>query len=265
MKISVIFPHPDDGALYAAGTLTRWVAEGHDVTAICCTRGDMGTLRKDQSRQKLGRIRSAELLAANKILGIERTEFLEFPDGCSMDPEALREALVRCVRKHKPDRVVTLDPWVRYEVHRDHTLVGQMASEATVFSCFPLFYPQHIEEGLNPHNATEIWYMGLLGKAPNTFVSIHDQLDTKTEALLKFEVTLDSLNNLFGAETTAGTATDQARRWIADSAGRFGAEVGLKAAEAFLVQKCAPGHFVNAAELYAEMLGVPVSPPMVIA
>lgn len=264
MNISVIFPHPDDAVLNAAGTLTRWAAEGHHITAVCCTRGNMGTLRRDQTAEELGRIRSAELLAANKVLGIAHTEILDFPDGCRMDPEALRRELVRCVRQYKPHRVLTMDPWVRYEIHRDHLMVGQMASEASAFACFPLFYPEQIQAGLEPHNASEVWYMGLLGRAPDTFVSIRDQLQTKVEALLKFEATLAILDQLMaGKQASSLRLAERARLWIEQSAREFGKAVGLDVAEAFATQKCAPGHFDNFADIHRFMRGEPAPAPVI--
>ncbi len=267
MNILIIFPHPDDAALNAAGTLARWVQEGHRVTAICCTGGDVGTLRLDQTNAEVAALRSRELLDANEILGITDTVFLDFPDGCVMDPEALREALVRGVRRYQPARVLTMDPWARYEVHRDHITVGQMASEAAAFACFPLFYPAHLQEGLSPHSVEELWYMGVLGKAPNTFVNIEKQLEIKTAALLKFEVSLAILDQLFAEEALRGDSLQDLRKragkWIADGAAEFGSGVGLAAAEAFVVQKCAPGHLVNMAEIYRELLGrVPLPPTL---
>jgi LmbE family N-acetylglucosaminyl deacetylase len=264
MNISVIFPHPDDAVLNAGGTLARWATEGHNITAVCCTRGNMGTLRMDQTAEELGRIRSAELLAANKVLGITHTEILDFPDGCRMDPEALRRELVRCVRQYKPHRVVTMDPWVRYEVHRDHLLVGQMASEASAFACFPLFYPEQIKAGLEPHNASEVWYMGLLGRAPDTFVSIRNQLQAKVTALLKFEATLAILDQLMAEDRSASSGPEErAWQWIEQSARDFGKIAGLDAAEVFAVQKCAPGHFDNFAEIHRFMRGESAPAPVI--
>ena len=263
MNILVIFPHPDDAALNAAGTLARWAAEGYSITAICCTRGNMGTLRLDQNAEEIASIRSKELLAANEILGIQQTEILDFPDGCLMDADALRHELVRCMRQYKPGRVVTLDPWVQYEVHRDHIVVGKMASEAAAFACFPLLHPEQLQAGLWPHNASEIWYMGLLGKAPNTYVSIEDYLEIKVQASLKFESTMAILDQLF-SNKQPDSADQHADEWIRQTARQFGQPVGLDAAEAFVVQRCAPGHFDNFHELTNEMLGHSTAAPTVI-
>jgi LmbE family N-acetylglucosaminyl deacetylase len=159
-----------------------------------------------------------------------------------------------------------MDPWVRYEVHRDHTMVGQMASEASAFACFPLFYPEHLKAGLMPHTPSEVWYMGLLGQMPNTFVSIRDQLQTKVEALLKFEVTLAILDQLMAENCSASADLEKrARQWIEQSAREFGETIGLAAAEAFYVLRCAPGHFENFAEIHRFMRGQPAGKPTVFA
>ena len=106
--------------------------------------------------------------------------------------------------------------------------------------------------------------MGLLGKAPNTFVSIKDQLETKVQALLKFEATMAILDQLFRDEES-GSLDQRANEWIRRTAQQFGEPVGLDAAEAFVVQRCAPGHFENVHELTKEMLGQPADPPTIIS
>ncbi len=269
MNILVIFPHPDDAALNAGGTLARWASEGHKITAICCTSGNVGTLRRDQTAAEVGAARSAELHAAHTLLGIEETHILNFPDGGVLDFQTLRAALVRCVRQYKPDRVVTMDPWARYEVHSDHTTVGRAAGEAAAFACFPLLYSDQLDSGLCPHHAREVWYMGLLGDRPNMYVNIGDHLDRKIDAVLKFEVSLAILDGLFQAEATPSgeaamaTIKSRAHEWMGGLARRMGKPVGLPAAEAFLTQPCAPGHFDNMSKLYAQMLGEPETEPVV--
>lgn len=268
MKILAIIPHPDDATLNAGGALARWAAEGHEITTVCCTAGDVGTLRRDQSSAELGAIRTAELRASDAVLGIQATEVLGFPDGGMLDFRALREALARCVRKHRPQRVVTMDPWARYEVHSDHIDVGKAASEAAAFACFPLLYPKQIAEGLEPHNADEVWYMGLLGDRPNTYVNIEGYLSKKVEAVLKFEATLQTIDKLFQHEQTGEATLEQIRqrtgKWLSELARRTGRPVGLTCAEAFMVQRCLPGHFDNMNELIGQMLGEQRAAPRVI-
>ncbi len=269
MHILIVFPHPDDGALNAGGALARWAAEGHRVTAVCCTGGGLGTLRTDRTPADLIEQRTAELRAAHAILGVAETVVLEFPDGGLREAEGLRETLVRCVRRFRPDRVVTMDPWLRYEVHSDHIAAGSAAAHAAAFAAFPLLFPQHLREGLAPHAVGEIWFMGLLGDRPNRFVNIGGYLDRKAEALLKFEATMDIIDYMLrdvappGAgplPTDARGRTEAALRGLAR---RMGAAAGLAAAEAFIALRCVPGHFTNLPDLYAQMLNEPRRPPVI--
>ncbi len=270
MKILAIFPHPDDSHLNAGGTLARWITEGHCVVSVCCTAGGLGTLSGEISSAQLAAQRTAELRAADAVLGIAVTEMLGFPDGEGMDFSSLRRELVRCVRRHAPDRVLTLDPWARYEIHPDHTLVGRAAAEAATFACFPLLYPDQIAEGLSPCQPSEIWFMGQLGDTPNTFVNIEPWLNQKTEALLHFEATLATLDVLMSTSKSPRSfvATEElkqrTRHWISELACRTGKSAGLNAAEAFIVQRCAPGHFDNYWEQQGPRLGEERPAPRII-
>ena len=112
-RILAIFPHPDDAAFVAAGTLSRWAEEGHEIDAVCCTSGEVGTLDLNVTRKEFGSQREAELLAANAIMGIRQTEFLRYPDGGILDLVALRKDLFKAIRQYRPDIVLSLDPWAR--------------------------------------------------------------------------------------------------------------------------------------------------------
>lgn len=269
MNILFVFPHPDDGAMNAGGAMARWAAEGHRVTAVCCTGGGLGTLRTDRTSAAVVAQRAAELRAAHAILGVAETLLLDFPDGSLREAGGLREALVRCVRRFRPDRVITMDPWVRYEVHSDHIAAGHAAADAAAFAAFPLLFPQHRSEGLAPHAVGEVWFMGLLGDRPNRFVDIDRYLDRKAEALLKFEATFEIIDDMLrdvapaGPEPAPEDARGRTEAALRGLARRMGAAAGLAAAEAFIALRCVPGHFTNLPDLYAQMLGEPRQPPVV--
>jgi LmbE family N-acetylglucosaminyl deacetylase len=61
LTIAAVYAHPDDGEFFAAGTLAKWVKQGHKVHAICATRGDLGTKQRDASGGELGARRASEL------------------------------------------------------------------------------------------------------------------------------------------------------------------------------------------------------------
>ena len=164
---------------------------------ICCTNGEVGTLRTDLTKDDVAKKRETELRAANELLGFKETEILGYPDAGFIDSASLRKQLVYLVRKYKADRVVTFDPWATYEVHPDHVVVARMAAEAGAFAAFPLLYEDQLKDGVEPYACSEIWLMGLLGHYPNAFVNISTTLEKKVNAAMKFEATLELLAELF--------------------------------------------------------------------
>jgi LmbE family N-acetylglucosaminyl deacetylase len=263
LNICAIFAHPDDLSIFCAGTLARWVNEGHNVYALCVTSGEVGTLRKDLTKEQVATIREMELRTANKIIGVKETLILGYPDAGFINGPELREKLIYYVRKYKADRVVTFDPWVSYEVHPDHVIVGRMAAEAAAFAAFPLLYTHHLEEKIEPYECSEIWFMGLLGHKPNYFIDISSTLEKKIIAALKFEATLELLAKLFApnidpsnvSEKELKKLTKHANNLYRSLAGVIGKNMDLAAAEAFYVQKTLPGHFDNFQIMISEMLG----------
>ena len=271
LNIVAIFAHPDDLTFYSAGTVARWADEGHSVIALCCTKGEVGTLRFDLTKEQVAEKREIELRAINEILGVKKTILLDYPDAGFINSQELREKLVYYVRKLKADRVVTFDPWVNYDVHPDHVVVGRMAAEAAAFAAFPLLYSEQLKDGLEPYACSEVWFMGLLGHQPNLFVDISSTLERKVNAALNFEATLELLAQLFApnidpANVSPGELkklTNYANRLLRSIAIAVGENVNLKASETFFVQKTLPGHFDNFQQLMSEMLGNPPEPPKI--
>jgi len=271
LNILAIFAHPDDLSIFCAGTLARWAEEGHYVYALCCTSGEVGTLRRDLTKEQVAATREKELRTANEIIGVKETTILDYPDAGFINGAELRKKLIYYVRNLKADRVVTFDPWVTYEVHPDHLIVGRMAAEAAAFAAFPLLHTDQIEKGVEPYECSEVWFMGLLGHKPNYFVDISSTLDKKIEAALKFEATLELLANMFAPNIDPANVSSKERKKLTKYATRLfrsmaiaiGNKVDLKAAELFFVQKTLPGHFDNFQQLTSEMLGNPSEQPKI--
>jgi LmbE family N-acetylglucosaminyl deacetylase len=273
LTIAAVYAHPDDGEFFAAGSLAKWVQQGHEVHAICATNGDLGTMRRDVDAAALGRMRLAELARAMEVIGAEPPICLGFPDGFVREnAAALKERLVYFFRKLKVDRVLTFDPWKRYEVHPDHIEVGRMASEAACFSCFPLLYPAHIDEGLSAAQPAELWYMGPTEHRPNRVVDIRATFDIKVRSVLCHSSQLEMLASWFvpGADPTQLSPDQRAQleggaRSFLDGMARGIAAVApvVELAEAFFAQRVGPGHFENYQEMFMELAGAPPSPPEV--
>jgi LmbE family N-acetylglucosaminyl deacetylase len=272
--IAAVYAHPDDGEFFAAGTLAKWVQAGHTVYAICATSGDLGTKHRDASRTALAELRASELGKAMAAIGGEPPIVLGYPDGFLRDhAAALKERLVYWLRKLRVNRVVTFDPWKKYEIHPDHIEAGRMASEAATFSCFPLLYPEHLNEGLDPVQPQELWYMMPTEHKPNRVVDIGKTFDTKVASLLCHSSQIEMLAEWFvpGADPTRlspeqRAALEGGARGFLEMMARGTAQLSPKVelAEAFYALKVGPGHFDNYQEMFMETLGAPPGEPEVI-
>jgi LmbE family N-acetylglucosaminyl deacetylase len=156
-QVMVITPHPDDAEYGVAGTVARWVSDGKEVVYVVCTNGNKGTSDPEMKPEKLVRIRQEEQTAAAKSLGVREVIFLNHPDQGLEDTPEFRGELVRLIRMHRPETVVTADPYRRYVWHRDHRITGQVTLDAVFpYARDHLSYPDMIKEGLHPHKVREI-------------------------------------------------------------------------------------------------------------
>jgi LmbE family N-acetylglucosaminyl deacetylase len=186
-KIAVVVAHPDDAEFICAGTIARWVDEGHEVVYVLLTSGDKGSADPEMTPQKLAATREAEQREAARILGARDVIFMRYPDG-ELEPNLeLRREIVRIIRRLKPDVVVCQDPTVRwvdtqYINHPDHRAAG----EATLAAVFPaardrMNFPELLAEGLEPHKVREIYLAGAL--TPDVAIDITAYLERKLESL----------------------------------------------------------------------------------
>lgn len=180
-SVLVIVAHPDDAEFICGATVARWCAEGREVNYVLATSGDKGSSDPEMTSEKLAAIREREQRRAAKALGVRECVFLGYPDGFVEDTAEFRGRLVREIRRFRPEVVVTWDPF-RGPNHRDHRLTGQAAVDAAnPLSRSHLFYPEHLEEGLQPHRVQELLLAA--SDEPNYYVDVSDFLHKKIQAL----------------------------------------------------------------------------------
>jgi LmbE family N-acetylglucosaminyl deacetylase len=180
--VVVITPHPDDAEGGAGGTIARWTKQGRQVVLVVCTNGDKGTSDRNVKPADLAKIREEEQRQAAAALGITEVVFLRFPDQGLEDCSEFREKLVRQLRTYRPATVVTIDPYRRYLRHRDHAMCGRVTLDAIFpYARDPLSYPEHLQEGLEPHKVSEVYLWG--SEEPDTFLDITETFTTKMDAL----------------------------------------------------------------------------------
>lgn len=191
-NILVILAHPDDPEFFCGATLARWARAGHHITYLLLTCGDKGfnpvTTPAHMTPDELCSIRHKEQYEAAKVIGAESVHFMEYPDGYLTADLDTRRAVVREIRRHKPDILVTCDPQTLFAVyginHPDHRAAGQVVLDAVFPAAGNLaYFPELLEEGFQPHMPKEVWCS--LTMQPNTTLDVTDMWDVKMQAILK--------------------------------------------------------------------------------
>ena len=179
----VVMAHPDDAEFVCGGTVAKWCAEGCEVVYVVVTGGDKGTHDESMHPEKLAAVREAEQRAACRVLGVKECVFLGHPDGHTVDGDELRGLIVRLIRIHRPDVVITWDAFRRGFNHRDHRVVGTVAADAI----YPLVrdrlaWPGDEEDGLASHQVNEILLAG--SDEPDYTVDVTEHRERWLDAVL---------------------------------------------------------------------------------
>lgn len=196
-SVLVIVAHPDDIESWCAGTVCRFSDVGKQVAYVLCTSGDKGTSDLTQTPQQVATTREVEPTLA------------------------VRRELVRQIRRHRPDLVITHDPVPPYRLHPDHRAVGRTTLDA-IFPCArdPLTFVEQIrEEGLQAHTVAQAWLFAT--EVPDIWIDIATTLPRKIAARL--------------AHVSQYTDAQELQRNWQQRACDVGAAVGLEAAEAFKI------------------------------
>jgi LmbE family N-acetylglucosaminyl deacetylase len=215
----VILAHPDDAEFTVAGTVALWTEAGCRVTYVICTDGNAGSHEPGMTKERLAEIRRKEQQAACKVVGVEEVVFLGHDDGQLEPSLELRRELVRELRKHKPEVLITWDPTrvvysEGYINHPDHRAAAQAALDAAAPACaMPLLWP---EVG-PPHQIQQVLISG--HEHANLWIDISETIGLKITALKKHSSQMGDWD-----------PTEMVKGWSAET----GREKGMAHAERFL-------------------------------
>lgn len=185
----VVTAHPDDAEFGCSGTVAKWTAAGWDVVYVLCTDGSKGASDRTVTAEDTAKVRRREQMAAAKVLGLADVVFLDHPDAYLEPTLELRKEIAREIRRYKPDVLITMYPARALDGgfgfgHPDHMAAG----EAAMAAVFPtardhLTFPDLLEQGLEPHNVSEVWVMG--HPEPDTWIDVTESIDVSIDALLQ--------------------------------------------------------------------------------
>ncbi|MGI9527715.1 MAG: bacillithiol biosynthesis deacetylase BshB1 [Weeksellaceae bacterium] len=173
LDILAIAPHPDDVELGCGGTLAKAVEQGKKIGIIDLTRGELGTRGTPEIRMK-------EADNAAKILGAVARENLGMRDGFFENNDENKLAIIRMIRKYRPEIVIAS---ALEDRHPDHGRAATLIKEATFLSGLKM-----IDTGQEPWRPNNIFHIiQWRSLQPDFVVDISGYLQTKIDACMAYE------------------------------------------------------------------------------
>ncbi len=185
-RVLVIVAHADDMEFMAGGTIAKMTGLGYEIREVIATNNERGTLDPAWDERFTAETRREEARRGARVLGVDpNVEFLGYEDGRLTETPLndLRERCMRAIRTHRPDVLFTWDAFAPYEDHGDHRSIALAATEAASFAHFPLYHPEHAEDGLAPHYVGERYFFAKSPRDANKTVDISEQIGRKIDAL----------------------------------------------------------------------------------
>jgi len=223
----VISAHPDDPEFGFGASIARLTASGVEVAYVICTDGSQGGEDPSVSDPDLTRRRYQEQREAADALGVGEITFLGIPDGHVFADLDLRRELVRAIRRHRPELVMTHAPMRSLSGmfgagHPDHLAVGE-ATLAAVYpdSRNPRAFRELLDEGLAAHRVREVWFSGL--PDPDHVLDVSQFVERKLEAISRHRSQFEKPNQ----------DPEQPRKTILERMAKLGSEHGYAHAEGF--------------------------------
>lgn len=214
MKILIIAPHPDDEVLGCGGTVAKHAKNGDEVYLCIVTKA-----YTPEWSEEFIKNRPKEIEKANKILGIKKTYFLDFPTVKldTIPQKELNDAISKIVNE------VNLDIFYiphKGDLNKDHRLVFEASLVAT-----RLANPK-VKRILSYETLSETeWGQPIEPFIPNVYVDISETFEKKIEAVKAYESELKQYPHPRSLEIVEALAKKR------------GSEVGVKFAEAFMLIK----------------------------
>jgi hypothetical protein len=232
LKIDVLAfgAHPDDVELSCSGLLLLERAAGRTTGIIDLTRGELGSRGTAESRDK-------EAVAAAAILGVSVRENLELADGFFQNDKENQLAVIKMIRKYRPDVVLCNAPEDR---HPDHGRGASLVKEAAFLSGLSKIITEdngRTQEAWRP--AYVFHYIQDRFLEPDFVIDITSVFDKKMKSVMAYE-------SQFYKEGSEGPATYiSTPEFMHNHIGRlrqFGRMIGTEYGEGFISEK-KPGFY----------------------
>ena len=178
LDILAIGAHPDDVELSCGATVAKEVANGKKVGILDLTRGELGTRGSAELRQE-------EATVAANILGVSVRENLELADGFFTNNKESQLAVIKIIRKYKPDIVLcnAVD-----DRHIDHPKGSKLVSDACFLSGLRKIKTTIDGQSQDAWRPKQVYhYIQWKNIEPDFVVDVSGHLDTKLAAVFAYK------------------------------------------------------------------------------
>jgi LmbE family N-acetylglucosaminyl deacetylase len=211
--VLMVWAHPDDETYLAGGLSAALTDAGRRVVCVTATRGEAGG-----TTAGLAQIRTAELEAALKLLGVEEHHWLDYADGrcASVDDDQAAARIRAVVDDVRPDTVVTFGP-DGFTGHPDHQAVSRWVDLAVSGTDVRVLHAVAREQRPDP-GLDEDYGVFELGRPRTCADDEIDVLLTLDRALLDRKVQALLLQESQTAGLVAAVGLPRFRAWVATEA-----------------------------------------------
>ncbi len=161
LRLLCVTAHPDDEVGSFGGTLLLYGERGVETHVLCLTPGQAVRHRPaGSSDDELARIRRQEFAMACRLLGVSRSQVLDFPDAglarTAMQPVVA--AIVEYIRRTRPHVIMTMGPEGGLTGHADHAMASLFTTSAYHCAGRSDRYAEQLTKGVQPHRAQKLYY-----------------------------------------------------------------------------------------------------------
>lgn len=226
LDVLVLAAHPDDAEISCGGTIAKHVSMGHSVGIVDLTRGELGTRGTPE-------LRAQEAADAARILKVSVRDNLGLKDGFFQNDPEHQLAVVRVVRKYKPDIVLAN---AIYDRHIDHGKGASLGYD----SCFlaGLAKVETVDEHGKkqaPWRPSAVYHcIQSLFIEPDFIVDISEHFELKMQAVRAFK---SQFYDPSSQEPETYISSPSFLRMLEARAVEFGHAIGTRFGEGFTVRR----------------------------
>ncbi|WP_242132866.1 bacillithiol biosynthesis deacetylase BshB1 [Aestuariivivens marinum] len=229
MKVDIlaIGAHPDDVELGCSATIAKEIAHGKKVGIIDLTRGELGTRGTVKTREE-------ESEHASQVLGVSFRINMEFADGFFVNDKDHQIALIKMIRKYRPEIVLcnAVD-----DRHIDHGKASKLVSDACFLSgLLKIDTKDEVDDvWQDPWRPKQVYhYIQWKNLVPDFVVDVTGFMDKKMEAVLAYKTQFYNENSIEPETPISSKNFTDSVKYRARDMGRL---IGVEYAEGFNVER----------------------------